>query len=116
MAAAGFIDYNKELFEKAQSEGKLIVLAFHADWCPSCVAERAAIAQGIGKLPADKVVVFEIHYKDDKMTAEHEALIKQYQIPYQHTKVVLKDGRMVAKNPKAWATADDFVTEITKFL
>lgn len=115
MMTSGFIDYNKELFDKAQSEGKLVVLAFHADWCPSCVAERAAIAGGIKQLPEDKIVVFEVHYKDDQTTDEHTALIKQYQIPYQHTKVVLKDGRMVLKSPKAW-TADEFVAEMQKLL
>jgi thiol-disulfide isomerase/thioredoxin len=115
MAASGFIDYNKELFDKAQNENKLVVLAFHADWCPSCVAERAAIAEGVKQLPEEKVVVFEVHYKDDKTTDEHNALIKQYQIPYQHTKVVLKDGRMVLKSPKAW-TVDEFVAEIQKLL
>lgn len=115
MMTSGYQDYNKELFDKAQSEGKLIVLDFAANWCPACQAEGPEIRKGVEQLNSDKIVVFKVHYKDDQTTEEHTALAKQYQIPYQHTKVVLKDGRMVAKNPQAW-TAEDFVKEVSKFL
>ena len=115
MMTSGYQDYNKELFDKAVSKHKIIVLDFAANWCPACQAEGPEIRKGLEQLNSDKVVVFKVHYKDDQTTDEHTALAQQYQIPYQHTKVVLKDGRMVAKNPKAW-TAEDFITEISKFL
>jgi len=59
------------------------------------------------------VVGFKIHYKDGQTTNEDSALAKQYQIAYQHTKVILKDGKIVKKSPESW-TRDKFLEEMRK--
>lgn len=36
-------NYNQADFDKAQSEGKKVVLQLHADWCPVCVKQQKAV-------------------------------------------------------------------------
>lgn len=41
--AASFPAFTKSAFEKAQKDGKSILIAIHADWCPTCRAQAPII-------------------------------------------------------------------------
>ena len=89
------------------------MIDFAANWCPACQAEHPQLIMGFERLDASRFAGFRVHYKDDQTTAEHTELAKKYGIAYQHTKVVIKDGKLVLKSPEAW-TADRVVSELTK--
>jgi thiol-disulfide isomerase/thioredoxin len=109
--SGAYQDWDKAKFDKAVSEGKIVLLDFAANWCPACQAEHPQLIAGFESLNDPLFVGFRIHYKDDQTTSEHAALAQQYQIPYQHTKVVIKDGKVVLKSPEAW-TAERLVSEL----
>lgn len=108
-----YYDWNKELFDKAIAEGKTVYLEFSANWCPTCQSQEPHLIAGFAELNDPNVIGFKIHYKDDQTTDEHTSLAKQYGIAYQHTKVVLKNGKQVLKSPEAWAK-DRFLEEMRK--
>ncbi len=108
-----YYNWDKAMFDQAVADGKTIYLEFSADWCPACKAQEPELVAGFAELNDPDVVGFKIHYKDDASTDEHNELIQQYQIAYQHTKVVLKDGQQVLKSPEAW-TKNKFLEEMRK--
>ncbi len=113
-SASTYMDWDKDAFDQAVKEGKIVLIDFAADWCGICKKEHPQLMAGFEHLNDPRFVGFRVHYKDALTTPEHDALAQQYQIPYQHTKVVIKDGKVVLKSPEAW-TADRVVSELKKF-
>ena len=108
-----FYDWDKTKFDQAVKDGKTIYLEFTANWCGICQQQMPHLKAGFDELDDPNVVGFDIHYNDDQTTDEHKALAQQYQITYQHQKVVLKNGKVVLKSPEAW-TKDRFLEEMRK--
>jgi len=108
-----YYDWDKAKFDQAAADGKTVYLEFSANWCPVCQSQEPQLIAGFAELNDPNVVGFKIHYNDDETTDEHKALTQQYQIAYQHTKVVLKDGKQVLKSPESW-TKDRFLEEMRK--
>ena len=109
-----YMEYNKEDYDKALAEGKTILLYFYADWCPICKAEQKATFAAFNELDLDNVVGFRVNYKDSATDDNEVELAKKYGISYQHTKVILKDGKQALKAPDSW-DKDRYITEITKY-
>lgn len=110
-----FLEFNKTDYEKALSEEKIIFLDFYANWCPICRAEAPAIHEGFEGLTTDKVIGFRINYNDSETDSNEKALAKQFNITYQHTKVILKMGKEVLKSLDSW-NKETFSKEIEKVL
>jgi thiol-disulfide isomerase/thioredoxin len=108
-----YYNWDKSMFDKAVSEGKTIFLEFSANWCPTCQKQEPHLIAGFAELNDPNVIGFKIHYKDDEMTPEHETLIKQYQVPYQYYKVILRNGQIIKRSPESW-TKDKFLEEMRK--
>ena len=108
-----YYDWDKAKFDQAVAEGKTIYLEFSANWCGICQKQEPHLKAAFAELDDPNVVGFKIHYKDDQTTEEHNQLAQQYQIAYQHTKVILKNGQIVKKSPEAWEK-DKFLEEMRK--
>lgn len=103
MAMSPLIDFNKNDYERALQTDKLIVLYFYANWCPLCKAEvETALYPAFNELATDDIVGFRINYKDNATDKDEEALAKEFNITYQHTKVFVRDGVRVLKAPDSW--------------
>lgn len=113
--SAPFLEFKKEDYEKALSENKVIVLNFYANWCPICRAEEPAIHQGFNSLSSDKVIGFRVNFNDSDTDKDEEALGKEFKIPYQHSKVILKNGKEFSRSLDSWDKST-FDSEISKAL
>lgn len=108
-----YYNWDKTKFEQAVKDGKTIYLEFTANWCPVCQNQEPHLKAAFEELDNPDVVGFEIHYKDDETTPEHQSLAQQYQIAYQHSKIVIKNGEIVLKSPESWNKAK-FLEEMRK--
>jgi len=56
-ALAEQLPFTREAFEKAQAEGKNVVLQLHADWCPVCKKQQKAV-KSLSEEPKHKETIF----------------------------------------------------------
>ena len=73
-----FDDYDQELLSNADSGD--VVLAFLADWCPSCRALESNIDDNLSSIP-DDLTIIRVDYDDA------DDLRKKYNVTFQHTLV-----------------------------
>lgn len=109
-----YLAFNKTDYDKAVAEGKTVFLDFYADWCPICRAEAPEIKVGFDGLGRDDVVGFRVNYNDPDTDDFEKALAREFNIPYQHTKVILKNGKEVFRSGDSW-TAEDFSKTIRDY-
>jgi len=114
--SAPILDYNKADYDTAIASDKLVVLYFYANWCPICKEELAsATYPAFDKLTTEEVVGIRINYKDSDTDKDEEDLARKYGIAYQHTKVLIRNGKQILKGPDGWDEAR-YLTEINKAL
>ncbi len=111
---AVLLEFNKADYDAAIASDKLVVLYFYANWCPVCKEETAnAFYPAFNELTTDEVIGFLVNYKDSDTDNNEKALAAQYGIPYQHTKVFVKNGKQILKAPDGWNKAR-YLEEIEK--
>ncbi len=108
-----YLEFQQADYEKALADGKIIFLDFYANWCPICRAEAPNIESGFNELNQPNVVGFRVNFNDSDTDDNEKALAKKFSIPYQHTKVILKNGQEVFRSQDAWEK-DTFLMEIDK--
>jgi len=94
--------FDKEDYEKALAENKIIVLYFYANWCPLCKKEQPETQAAFDELNNPNVIGFRVNFKDSDTDEDEEAMAREFGIAYQHTKVIIKDGKQVLKAPDSW--------------
>ena len=108
-----YLDFNKADYDKALKEKKKIVLYFYANWCQICKKEQPETMAAFNELKDSNLVGFRVHYNDGEDNNDAKALAQQFQVPYQHTKVIIKDGKQALKAPDSW-DKERYLTELSK--
>lgn len=108
-----YIDFNKESYDRAIAENKTILLYFYASWCPICRAEQPKTFAAFNEINYPDVVGFRVNYRDSDVDEYEEQLAKEHGVTYQHTKVIIKDGKRILKAPDSW-TKEKYLEEIGK--
>ena len=108
-----YLEFNKADYDKALKENKKILLYFYASWCPLCKKEQPETMAAFNELNDPNLVGFRVHYNDGEDNNDAKALAQQFQVPYQHTKVIIKDGKQVLKAPDSW-DKQRYLTELAK--
>ncbi len=112
--SAPLLEFNQADYDMAMKSGKLIVLFFHANWCPMCKEEFPKLQAAFNAYTGSDVVGFRVNYKDDETEAGEKALAAEFGISSQRTKVFVKNGTKLLKAPDAWDSAR-YTSEITKY-
>jgi len=95
-------EFSKSEYDSALASGKIIVLDFYANWCPICRGEAPEIQAGFDSLANDGVVGFRVNFKDTETDKDEEQLAKEFNIPIQHTKIILQNGKEVTRSSDPW--------------
>jgi thioredoxin 1 len=98
-----FVEFNKTGFDKAIADGKIVFLNFYANWCPTCRVEAPIIDSGFNSLQTSNIVGFRVNFKDSDTDKDEEFLAKQFNVPYQHTKIFLVNGKEIDRYPNQWS-------------
>jgi thioredoxin 1 len=88
MEAVARTSFSNAAFEAAQATGKPIVIAFHADWCPTC-RTQAPIVDLFGD--RNGFVVLRVDYDNQK------AVRKAFGVRQQSTLIVFKGANEVGR-------------------
>jgi len=106
-----YLAFDKIEYDKARMANKIILLKFYANWCPSCQAEESEIYSAVNSLNNPNLVIFRVNYKDTDTDSYETELAKDFGITVQHTKVLLKNGKVALKSLETW-TAERYLSEI----
>ena len=61
------------------------------------------------------VIGFRVNYNDNDTDSFEKELARKFGVPYQHTKIFLKNGERVLKSPETWSKSR-YIEEINNFL
>jgi thioredoxin 1 len=86
------VPFNQAQFDRDKAAGKPVVVYFHADWCPTCRAQKP-IVDKLAKDPALKAVTIFVADYDTET-----ALEKTLKVGSQSTFVVFKQGHEVTRS------------------
>ena len=109
-----FLEFKKEDYEKALKSGKIIFLDFYANWCPICRAETPDVHAGFDSLATDKIIGFRVNFNDSETDEDEKKLAKDFNVPYQHTKIILKEGLEILRSVDQW-NKEKFLEELKNF-
>jgi len=111
-----FLEFNRADYEAALKSNKVILLFFYAKWCPICKEEIKEAYAAFDDFQTDNVVGFRVNFNDDDTDGDEKALAKEFNITYQHTKVILKNGVQVGtKHVDSWNKLR-YLSELSKSL
>lgn len=79
-------------FDAAQRAGKPVLIAVHADWCPTCRVQEAAVRDLLARKQFAGISVFRVDFDSQK------AALKRFGVRSQSTLIVFKDGKEVARS------------------
>ena len=84
--------YDQPTFEHLAREGRAVVVAVHASWCPTCRAQK----------PIQSELMVQPAYKDVTMLIldfdSQKPLLKQFKVAMQSTLIAFKGGQEVARS------------------
>ena len=108
-----YLEFNKEDYERVLRENKKVLLYFYANWCPICKGEQPNTISAFNEISDSELIGFRVNYRDSETDKDEEALAKEFGVAYQHTKVILKDGKLLHKFPDSWAK-ERYLEELKK--
>ncbi|MBI5240373.1 MAG: thioredoxin family protein [Elusimicrobia bacterium] len=92
-AAAGeWMSFDADAFAEAKQAGKVVVLDFHADWCPTCRQQKAALGTLLKRPRFAGVVGFVVDFD------RSDALASRLGVANLSTVIVYRGGREVARS------------------
>lgn len=84
--------YTDAAFNKLMQEGKPILLAVHADWCPTCKRQQSIIDDLTKQKKLEGIAVMRIDFDNQ------EAAVEKFKAQQQSTLIVFKGGKEVGRS------------------
>ncbi len=95
--------FNKELFDKAQSEGKIVVISSWTKYCSSCASQMKVLEKAKNDFKNIEFLTFEIKNKE---------IANLLNVQYQTTLLIFKDNKEVYRS--IGETTQDLIYEAIK--
>ena len=88
--------FNKELFDKAQSEGKLVIVSSWIKYCSSCAGQMKILKTAKEKGELSDIKFDNIEYFAFDVT--NKEIAKFFNVQYQTTLLIFKDNKEVYRS------------------
>ncbi len=93
LAMAGEIQpYNQTRFDDLTAHGKPVLLEVHANWCPTCRAQKPLIAELMAEPAYKDVTTLVIDFDADK------AVLRHYRVNMQSTLIAYRGEKEVGRS------------------
>lgn len=79
-------------FDALNKEGKPILVAVHADWCPTCKAQEPIVSELLKTPELKGITAFRVDFDGQKDA------VKRFKVQYQSTLIVFKGGKEVGRS------------------
>ena len=112
---SNYRDYSEDMLQESLDSGKVALLYFTANWCPTCRAQEPINISLFKNLQGDsEIVAYKAHVLDDETTQEDEALAKEYSVRLQHSFVLIDSNGEVVFTHTGPLTEDDLMKELVE--
>lgn len=91
-AMADTATFTQATFDRLQHEGKPILVAVHADWCPTCRAQAPIIESLIKQKNYKGVTSLRVDFDNQK------DVVRAFRVSRQSTLIVFKGGKEVGRS------------------
>ena len=81
--------FNKELFDKAQSEGKVVVVSSWIKYCSSCASQMKVLNNAKNEFDNIEYFTFDVTNKE---------IAKLFDVQYQTTLLIFKDNKEIYRS------------------
>ena len=95
--------FNKTLFDKAQSEGKIVVVSYFVKYCTSCASQMKVLDKA--KNDFNNIEYF-------KFDVKNKEIAKLFDVQYQTTLLIFKDNKEIYRS--VGETTEDLIYEAIK--
>ena len=102
--------FNKELFDKAQSEGKFVVVSSWIKYCTSCASQMKILNKAKNEGELSDIKFANIEYFSCEVTNKEIANLRNVQ--YQTTLLIFKDNKEVYRS--VGETTENLIYEAIK--
>ena len=97
-----YIEFNTKDYEKAASEGKVILLYFHSDYSTLCKTDETKILKAFSDMSNNKMIGFKVHFEDSSTSDAEKQLATTLDVKDTRTKIILKDDKVMLKSSATW--------------
>lgn len=91
-ALAGVQAFDQAAFDALQRQGKPVLVAIHADWCPTCKAQEPILSELLKTSELQSLTALRVDFDKQK------TVVKAFKVQYQSTLIVFKGGREVGRS------------------
>lgn len=84
--------YNQAQFDALNAAGKPVLISVHADWCPTCRAQKPIIEELMKQPAYNNVTTLVVNFDGD------QALLKKFHVNKQSTLIAYKAAREVDRS------------------
>ena len=95
--------FNKELFDKAQSDGKVVIVSSWIKYCSSCASQMKVLNKAKNEFDNIEYFTFDVTNKE---------ISKFFDVQYQTTLLIFKDKKLVYRS--IGETSKDLIYEAIK--
>jgi len=92
LALAVGTPFDQAAFAKGQQSGKPILVAVHADWCPTCRAQDPLLSDLLKRPEFKDFSAYRVDFDTQ------EDVVKKFKVPMQSTLLLFKGGKEVARS------------------
>jgi thiol-disulfide isomerase/thioredoxin len=110
-----YIEFNTKDYQKATTDGKVILLYFYSDTCQVCKSEEIKVFKAFNDMSSNKMIGFKVHYDDSSSTSDERQLAATLEVKEAPTKIILKDGKIMQRNINSW-DINDYAAQMTQYL